>query len=141
MISATALATVDTHQRSSPLSITHKVYRLYFPGNGDIIIIMNIEALQKLLAQGQDNLLLRFGLAQALLKENQLNEAIEHLEMALELDPGHSASLKLLGKTYAAAGDPDKAIETYKNGIELAEQKGDIQAAKEMKVFLKRLLK
>ena len=102
---------------------------------------MNIEALQKLLDQGQDNLLLRFGIGQALLKDNQLTEAITHLEKALEFDPAHSASLKLLGKAYATNGDSDKAIEIYTKGIEQAEQKGDIQAAKEMKVFLKRLLK
>jgi len=102
---------------------------------------MNIEDLQKLLDQGQDNLLLRFGLGQALLKDNLVTEAITHLEKALEFDPAHSASLKLLGKAYATNGDSDKAIEIYTKGIEQAEQKGDIQAAKEMKVFLKRLLK
>jgi tetratricopeptide (TPR) repeat protein len=102
---------------------------------------MNIENLQKLLDQGQDNLLLRFGLGQALLKDGQVTEAIIHLEKALEFDPAHSASLKLLGKAYATNGDSDKAIEIYSKGIELAEHKGDVQAAKEMKVFLKRLLK
>jgi len=102
---------------------------------------MDIETLEKLLAQGQDNLLLRFGLAQSLMKEDQLVEAIVHLEKALEFDPAHSASLKLLGKAYNAEGNTDKAIEIYTKGIEQAEQKGDIQAAKEMKVFLRRLLK
>ena len=102
---------------------------------------MNIEALQKLLDQGQDNLLLQFGLGQALLKDGQTTEAINHLEKALVFDPAHSASLKLLGKAYVANGDADMAIEIYSKGVELAEQQGDIQAAKEMKVFLKRLLK
>jgi len=102
---------------------------------------MNIEALQKLLDQGQDNLLLRFGLGQALLKDGQVTEAIMHLEKALEFDPAHSASLKLLGKAYTAAGETNRAIEVFTEGIEQVEQKGDIQAAKEMNVFLKRLLK
>jgi len=102
---------------------------------------MNIEILQNLLDQGQDNLLLRFGLGQALLNEGQITEAIKHFKKALEFDPAHSASLKLLGKAYATNGDSDKAIEIYTKGIEQVEQKGDIQAAKEMKVFLKRLLK
>ena len=102
---------------------------------------MNIEALQKLLDQGQDNLLLRFGLGQALLKDGQVTEAIMHLEKALDFDPAHSASLKLLGKAYTAAGETNRAIEVFTEGIEQVEQKGDIQAAKEMNVFLKRLLK
>lgn len=102
---------------------------------------MNIEALQNMLDQGQDNLLLRFGLAQALLKDGQPEAAIEHLLKALAFDPQHSAAYKLLGKAYNDNQQTEQAISTYEKGITVAEQKGDIQAAKEMKVFLKRLLK
>jgi len=102
---------------------------------------MNIETLQNMLNQGQDNLLLRFGLAQALLKDGQAEQAVEHLLKALQFDPQHSAAYKLLGKAYSDSQQTEQAIKTYKKGITIAEQKGDIQAAKEMKVFLKRLLK
>jgi len=34
----------------------------------------------------------------------------------------------------------ENAIKAYETGIKVADKKGDIQAAKEMKVFLKRLL-
>lgn len=105
------------------------------------LFIMNIEALQNMLNQGQDNLLLRFGLAQALLKEGQAEQAVEHLLKALEFEPQHSAAYKLLGKAYSECQQTDQAIGTYEKGISIAEKKGDIQAAKEMKVFLKRLLK
>lgn len=102
---------------------------------------MNIEALQNMLDQGQDNLLLRYGLAQALLKDGQPDQAIEHLLKALEFEPQHSAAYKLLGKAYSESQQTELAIDTYQKGIAIAEQKGDVQAAKEMKVFLKRLLK
>ena len=102
---------------------------------------MNIDALTNMLQQGQDNLLLRFGLGQAYINEKQPERAIEHLEKALTFDKEHSAAWKLLGKAFAATGQDEKAIETYQRGIEIAENKGDIQAAKEMKVFLKRLMK
>ena len=102
---------------------------------------MDINALKNMLAQGQDNLLLRFGLGQALLNNNQFEEAIEHLRKALDFDPHHSAAWKLLGKALAASEQTDEAIKTFEQGIVVAENKGDIQAAKEMKVFLKRLLK
>ena len=102
---------------------------------------MDINALKNMLAQGQDNLLLRFGLGQALLNNNQFEEAIEHLRKALDFDPQHSAAWKLLGKALAASEQTDEAVKTYEQGIVVAENKGDIQAAKEMKVFLKRLLK
>lgn len=100
---------------------------------------MNIDALKNMLAQGQDNLLLRFGLGQALLKQGQPGEAIDHLRAALQFDPHHSAAWKLLAKAYAETDQNDLAIDTYRKGIDVAEQRGDIQAAKEMNVFLKRL--
>jgi len=102
---------------------------------------MNIETLKTMLENGQDSLILRFGLAQALLKSKAFDEAIEHLVKALEFDAEYSAAFKLLGKAYAQTGQNTLAIETYEKGIEIAERKGDIQAAKEMKVFLKRLSK
>jgi len=45
----------------------------------------------------------------------------------------------MLGKALAAAARPAEAQEAYRQGIAAAERKGDVQAAKEMKVFLKRL--
>jgi predicted Zn-dependent protease len=102
---------------------------------------MDINALNKMLISGQDNLLLRFALAQALFKQDQFEDAIPHLEQALEHDSTHTASLKLLGKAFAACDKKEKAMEIYREGIEIAEDKGDIQAAKEMRVFLKRLMK
>jgi predicted Zn-dependent protease len=102
---------------------------------------MNTEALKELLNQGQDSLILRFGLGQALLNDGLPNEAIQHLQKALEFDPNHSAAYKLLGKAYTDNQQTDEAITTYEKGIQLSETKGDIQAAKEMKVHLKRLIK
>lgn len=100
---------------------------------------MDPSALEKLLAAGQDNLMLRFGLGNAWLKQGDYARAIDHLRAALRHDPAHSASHKLLGKALAAAGRNDAAMAAYEDGIRIAEEKGDIQAAKEMRVFLKRL--
>jgi Tfp pilus assembly protein PilF len=100
---------------------------------------MNIDNLKNMLAQGQDNLLLRFGLGQALLKDGQAEQAIEHLRAALDFDRNHSAAWKLLGKAYTETGQDAQARDTYQQGIAVAESRGDVQAAKEMKVFLKRL--
>ena len=102
---------------------------------------MDINALKAMLDKGQDNLLLRFGLGQAMLKDNQPQEAIIHLKKTIEFDPNYSAGWKLLGKAYVAASQKAKAIDAYQEGIRVAEIKKDIQAVKEMKVFLKRLLK
>ncbi|MFV2061218.1 MAG: tetratricopeptide repeat protein [Gammaproteobacteria bacterium] len=96
---------------------------------------------ENMLQSGQDNALLRFGLGQAYLNDQQYDQAIIHLKSATQHDPDYSAAWKLLGKAYAKLEDNDNAITSFQSGIAIAEQKGDKQAAKEMQVFLKRLLK
>ena len=99
-----------------------------------------IERLEGMLENGEDNALLRFSLGNAYLS-NDPNTASTHLRRALEFDPQYSAAWKNLGKALSDSGDQSAAITTYRRGIEVAEGKGDKQAAKEMQVFLKRLLR
>jgi len=100
-----------------------------------------IENFEKMLAAGQDSALLRYSLGSACYKDGRLGAAIEHLASAVQQDPGYSAAWKLYGKALADADRPEAAIEAYRQGIAVAEKNGDIQAAKEMRVFLKRLEK
>jgi Tfp pilus assembly protein PilF len=100
-----------------------------------------VDNLEALLAKGTDNALLRFGLANEYLKLGNFELAIGHLQRAVAHDPKYSAAWKRLGKTLAETGRKDKAIAAYENGIRAAEEKGDVQAAKEMRVFLNRLQK
>ena len=67
--------------------------------------------------------------------------ADKRAEAALELDGQYSAGWKMLGQAKAAAGDRAGAAASYERGIEIADARGDLQAAKEMRVFLKRLRK
>ena len=100
-----------------------------------------IENLETMLEKGQDNALLRFALGNAFLKYGKFPEAAEHLSRAVEFDPEYSAAWKLYGKSLEQQDRKDDAVEAYTKGINAAEKKGDIQAAREMKVFLKRLRK
>ncbi len=100
-----------------------------------------VDNLEALLAKGTDNALLRFGLANEYLKLGQLEQAIGHLRKALAHDPKYSAAWKRLGKALADTGRTEEAITAYESGIRAAEEKGDVQAAKEMRVFLSRLRK
>ena len=99
------------------------------------------DSLEKLLKAGQDNALVRFGLGQAYLKEGKPALAIDHLRAAVSHDDSYSAAWKLLGKALTEVGSTADAMDAYEQGIHVAEQKGDIQTAKEMRVFLKRLLR
>ena len=79
-----------------------------------------LDNLLKLVGTPRDGALLRFSLGNEFLKAGDAAQAAAHFRAAVEKDPKYSAAWKLLGKA-------------------LAEAKGDIQAAKEMKVFARRL--
>lgn len=100
---------------------------------------MDRKALEKMLEQGQDNAMLRYTLGNLYLKEGEPETAIPHLRKALEFNSQHSASWKTLGKALMQAEHREEAVDAYTQGINVAEKLGDIQAAKEMRVFLKRL--
>jgi predicted Zn-dependent protease len=95
--------------------------------------------LEALLAGGRDDALLRFSLGSACLKDGDAAAAADHFQRALEHNPGYSAAWKLLGQALASAGRNTEAMRAWTEGIATAEGNGDVQAAKEMRVFLKRL--
>ncbi len=99
------------------------------------------QRLENTLKSGQDSALLRFALGNEFLQAGDPARARHHLVAAVAQQPDYSAAWKLLGQATAAAGDPDEALNVYRQGIDVAEAKGDVQAAKEMRVFLKRLAK
>ena len=97
--------------------------------------------LEAILARGEDNATMRFALGSEYLKAGVLDKAVGHLSVAVNLDPDYSAAWKLLGKAQTEAGLPAAAIDTYRRGIEVATARGEQQAVREMRVFLKRLEK
>ncbi|HKZ09950.1 MAG TPA: tetratricopeptide repeat protein [Rhodanobacteraceae bacterium] len=98
-----------------------------------------IEALRAQLGGSRDGALLRYSLGAALLEAGDVAEAIAHLRAALGFDAEYSVAWKLLGKACLQSGDTPAAIDAWQRGVAVAEARGDVQAAKEMRVFLKRL--
>ena len=101
-------------------------------------IIANLE---KLIGTARDGALLRYSLGNEWLKAGEAGKAVECLRAAIERDPHYSAAWKLLGKALAASGDAPAAQAAFAQGIAVADARGDVQAAKEMRVFLRRLEK
>ena len=97
------------------------------------------ENLEALIASGRDGAPVRFALASRYAAEGHLDKALEHAQVAVTLDADYSAAWKLLGRVLADSGREGEAADAYRRGIEVAERRGDQQAAKEMRVFLKRL--
>lgn len=94
-----------------------------------------------MLAAGKDSALLRYSLGNEHMKAGNADVAIGHLRQAVVLDPGYTAAWKALGRALAGSGRDDEALAAYREGIAVAERKGDKQAGKEMQVFARRIEK
>ena len=116
-----------------------------------------VERFEAILKDGADSASLRFALGTEYMKladfETETSprsitarallrtRAIEHLRAAVVMDSEYSAAWKSLGRAEADAGLQKDAVKSYQKGIHAATQHGDVQVAREMKVFLKRLQK
>ncbi len=100
-----------------------------------------IEGLEKLLASGKDSPELRFGLGNAYLSEKLPESAETHLQACVDQKPSYTAGWKLLAKAIYQQDRLAEALQVYQRGVEVAESQGDIQAQKEMNVFIKRIEK
>jgi len=97
------------------------------------------ERLEQLLATGRDSAFLRFGLGNACLKDGDAQAAALHLAQATQQQPSYSAAWKLLGVALNQLERLQEAQAAWTTGLEVAQQQGDAQSAKEMAVFLRRL--
>jgi predicted Zn-dependent protease len=98
-----------------------------------------IGSFEAMLAAGRDNALLRYSLGNEYLKQGDAARAVEHLRRAVGHDPQYSAAWKLLGRALAESNQPAEALAAYREGIAVAHARGDVQAAKEMAVFARRM--
>ncbi|RDS84127.1 tetratricopeptide repeat protein [Dyella psychrodurans] len=87
----------------------------------------------------RDGALLRFSLGNALLEQGDHAAAVDEFRRAVSFDATYSAAWKLLGKACLGSGDATGAAEAWRQGIDVARQRGDKQAEKEMAVFLRRI--
>jgi predicted Zn-dependent protease len=98
-----------------------------------------VERLRRLCGGPRDGALLRFSLGNALLTSGSAAAAAVELRRAVEFDPNYSAAWKLLGRALVEVGDPVQARRAWGDGMAAAQRAGDVQAQKEMQVFVKRL--
>lgn len=87
----------------------------------------------------RDGALLRLALGNALAAAGDPAAASAEFERAVGFDPGYSAAWRALGRSRLAVGLEDAAAAAFERGIVAAEARGDVQAGREMRVFLGRL--
>jgi len=100
---------------------------------------MNPEAIERMIEQGRDSYEARLAAGQARLKRGEIAQAVSHLKHATGLDPSKTMAWQSLGKAYRTRGQIDAARAAWDAGIEVAEDNGDSQAEKVMRVWRKRL--
>jgi tetratricopeptide (TPR) repeat protein len=109
------------------------------PSPTDAAQAARIAALRAQCDGPRDGALLRCMLGQALAGAGGHAAAIAQFERALAFDANYSAAWKFLGRALLDAGRPDDAASAWDQGIAAAEARGDVQAAREMRVFRKRI--
>ena len=100
---------------------------------------MNPEAIERMIEQGRDSYEARLAAGQARLKAGDIVKALVHLERATEQGPDKTMAWQSLGEAYLDRGQVDDARSAWDRGIAVAQDNGDSQAEKVMRVFLKRL--
>jgi Flp pilus assembly protein TadD len=98
-----------------------------------------IRELEELLQDEPDDPLLRLTLGKEHLEAGNAADAVPHLERAVAVDPKYTVAYRYLGAALEKAGRSADAAAVWERGIVVASETGDIQAGKEMQVFLDRL--
>ena len=73
-----------------------------------------------------------FGMGNAQLVLEEYADAADLLQRAIEVDKTNSPVYAARGKALEGMGAIEQAIDTYKQGVEVASRKGDLMPLKEM---------
>lgn len=91
-----------------------------------------LSQLLQLQAQSPGDSFLLFALAKEYEKMGDDDKALEHYLQLKTADPGYVGLYYHLGKLYQRRQDLDNAISTYKTGMDVAKQAGDMHAYSEL---------
>lgn len=98
-----------------------------------------IERFKKVIELDPNDVLGYFSLGNAYLDAYKKDLARQTFEKAVQVDPEHSSSYYGLGQAWEALGNQAKAVEIYKQGIAVADKKGDMMTQRKMEARLRTL--
>lgn len=96
-----------------------------------------IERFKKVIELDPNDVLGYFSLGNAYLDAYKKDLARETFEKAIQVDPEHSSSYFGLGQAWEALGQKEKAAAIYKQGITIADKKGDMMTQRKMEARLR----
>lgn len=104
---------------------------------------MDLDAFRQMVAKNPKGFLGRYGLGNKIMQEGgNLEEAVEHLRVAVQLDPVHVASHLALARALIALGRKEEAKPVLTAGIDAASSgrsNGGMDLVPEMRALLKTL--
>jgi len=95
-----------------------------------------IQVFRQMLDAEPDNTMVMFGLAKEYEKLGEHDEVIKLLESYLAKADDEGNAYGVLANAYALSGDKDKAVETYKRGIDVSMAHGHPSMANEYRMTL-----
>jgi len=95
-----------------------------------------IEVFKQMLESEPDNTMVMFGLAKEYEKLGQTAEVISLLENYLARADDEGNAYGVLAKAYEQSGDREKAMETYKKGIDVSMAHGHPSMAQDYRMTL-----
>lgn len=95
-----------------------------------------IEVFRQMLDADPENTMVMFGLAKEYEKLGQHSEVIALLEDYLTKADDEGNAFGVLANAYALSGDREKAIETFKKGIDISMEHGHPSMANEYRMTL-----
>ena len=104
---------------------------------------MDLNAFRQMVAKNPKGFLGRYGLGNKIVQEGgNLEEAVEHLRVAVQLDPFHVASHLALGRALIGIRQPEEARQILQAGINAAisgQSNGGRDLVPEMQILLRSL--
>ena len=95
-----------------------------------------IDVFEQMLVDDPDNTMVMFGLAKEYEKTDQYDKVIDLLESYLQRADDEGNAYGVLANAYLKTGDRQKAIETYKKGIDVSMAHGHPSMANEYRMTL-----
>ena len=96
----------------------------------------NISKLASRVKENPNDSFSKFALALELLKQDEADKARKLFENIVAHDPGYVGVYYHLGKLYNSTGENKLALQTYKDGIEVAERNNELHAKSELQAAI-----
>jgi Tfp pilus assembly protein PilF len=95
-----------------------------------------LESLLKFLELEPDDTFTKYAIALEYISRKNYTEAIIQLESIINTDIDYLAAYQQLGQIFAITNNKTKAVEIYKQGVEVALKSGDKHAASNLKSLI-----